>query len=205
MGWLRDLGVSPGEAQDAKADVSKAVTSAVPALLGGVVEGISAFSSLAFFLALTALSLFFLLKDGPLIRTWSKRHAGVPVPVARIITGRVLQSLRGYFVGVTAVAAFNAVLIGVGALLLGVPLAGTIAIVTFIGAYIPYLGAWAAGVFAVLITLGGAGTAAIAMAVLALLANGLLQQMSSRSPLVARRRGPKHSRGPGEHRVRLGG
>jgi predicted PurR-regulated permease PerM len=177
-GWLRDLGVSSREADDAKAEVSKAVTGAVPALLGGVVEGISAFSSLAFFLALTALSLFFLLKDGPAIRSWSERHAGVPEPVARIITGRVLQSLRGYFVGVTAVAAFNAVLIGVGALLLGVPLAGTIAIVTFLGAYIPYLGAWAAGIFAVLIALGGAGSdAAIAMAVLALLANGLLQQM----------------------------
>jgi predicted PurR-regulated permease PerM len=90
----------------------------------------------------------------------------------------VLQSLRGYFVGVTAVAAFNAVLIGVGALLLGVPLAGTIAIVTFVGAYIPYIGAWAAGIFAVLVALGGAGNdAAVAMAVLALLANGLLQQM----------------------------
>ena len=81
-------------------------------------------------------------------------------------------------VGVTAVAVFNAVLIGVGALLLGVPLAGTIAIVTFLGAYIPYLGAWAAGIFAFLVALGGAGTdAAIAMAVLALLANGVLQQM----------------------------
>jgi predicted PurR-regulated permease PerM len=177
-GWLQDLGVSAGEAEEAKADVSDAVTSAVPALLGGLVEGISALSSLAVFLSLTALSLFFLLKDGPAIRTWSERHAGVPEPVARIVTGRVLQSLRGYFVGVTAVAAFNAVLIGVGALLLGVPLAGTIAIVTFLGAYIPYLGAWAAGIFAVLVALGGAGTdAAIAMAVLALLANGVLQQM----------------------------
>jgi predicted PurR-regulated permease PerM len=177
-GWLRELGVSPREADDAKTEVSTAVTSAVPALLGGVVAGISALSSLAFFLALTALSLFFLLKDGPAIRTWSERHAGVPESVAHIITGRVLQSLRGYFVGVTAVATFNAVLIGVGALLLGVPLAGTIAIVTFLGAYIPYLGAWAAGIFAFLIALGGAGTdAAIAMAVLCLLANGLLQQM----------------------------
>jgi len=62
--------------------------------------------------------------------------------------------------------------------LLGVPLAGTIAAVTFLGAYIPYLGAWSAGAFAVLIALGGAGTdAAIGMAVLQLLANGVLQQI----------------------------
>jgi len=68
--------------------------------------------------------------------------------------------------------------IGGGALLLGVPLAGTIAAVTFLGAYIPYLGAWGAGAFSVLLALGGAGTdAAIAMAVLSLLGNGILQQL----------------------------
>jgi predicted PurR-regulated permease PerM len=51
----------------------------------------------------------------------------VPKPLARTITGRVLQSLRGYFFGVTIVAASNAVVVGLGALILGVPLAGTIA------------------------------------------------------------------------------
>ena len=38
--------------------------------------------------------------------------------------------------GVTIVAAFNAVVIGLGALLLGVPLAGSIAVVNFVAAYI---------------------------------------------------------------------
>ena len=58
------------------------------------------------------------------------------------------------------------------------PLVGTIAVVTFLGAYIPYLGAWGAGAFAVLIALGGAGTdAAVGMIVIQLLANGLLQQL----------------------------
>src|SRR5436853_5151705 len=97
----------------------------------------------------------------------------VPDRAALQMTGRVLQSLRGYFVGVTIVAAFNAVVVTAGALLLGVPKVGAIAIVTFLGAYIPYLGAWGAGAFAVLVALGGAGTdAAIGMAVVQLLANG---------------------------------
>jgi predicted PurR-regulated permease PerM len=135
-------------------------------------------SSLVFFLGLTALSLFFLLKDGPLIRRWAEGHMRVPSPVAHQINERVLQALRGYFLGVTLVAAFNAVLVGLGALILGVPLAGTIAAITFLGAYVPYLGAWGAGAFAVLIALGGAGTdAAIGMIVVQLLANGILQQM----------------------------
>ena len=140
--------------------------------------GIAKLSSLAFFLAMTALSLFFLLKDGPKIRSWAERHLGVPQPVARTITDRMLGSLRGYFLGVTIVAAFNAVVVTLGALILGVPLIGTIAAVTFFGAYIPYLGAWAAGAFAVLIALGGAGTdAAVGMIVVQLLANGVLQQL----------------------------
>jgi putative heme transporter len=177
-GWLRDLGVDPSKAQDAKNDASSSVNTTVSTLLHGVASGIQELSSLVFFLALTALSLFFLLKDGPTIRSWIERNSGVPVPVAHTITGRVLQSLRGYFFGVTIVAAFNAVVVGVGALVLGIPTAGTIAAVTFLGAYVPYLGAWGAGAFAVLIALGGAGTdAAIGMIVIQLLANGILQQL----------------------------
>jgi putative heme transporter len=64
-----------------------------------------------------------------------------------------------------------------------VPLAGTIAVVSFVGAYVPFVGAWVAGAFAVLIALGAKGTdAALIMAVVALLANGALQQIIQ--PLV---------------------
>jgi predicted PurR-regulated permease PerM len=178
QGWLTDIGVDPSTASDAKKEASSSTSHAVSALLNGLGEGIKALSSLVFFCALTVLSLFFLLKDGPMIRAWGERHLGVPEPVARTISRRVLQSLRGYFFGVTIVAAFNAAVVTLGALLLGVPLVGTIAAVTFIGAYIPYLGAWGAGAFSVLIALGGAGTeAAAGMAVLQLLANGILQQL----------------------------
>jgi predicted PurR-regulated permease PerM len=177
-GWLKDLGVDPRQADDAKNHLGSAVQSVVPALLHGITGTIKQLSSLVVFLSFTALALFFLLKDGPQIRGWAERHSGVPAPVAHSVSHRVLQSLRGYFFGVTLVAAFNAIVVGVGALLLGVPLAGTIAAVTFLGAYIPYLGAWAAGAFAVLIALGGVGTdAAIGMAILQLLANGILQQL----------------------------
>jgi putative heme transporter len=177
-GWLKDLGVDPSKAKDATNDASSSVSTSVSTLLQGVAGGIKELSSLVFFLALTALSLFFLLKDGPAIRSWGERHLGVPIPVAHTVTRRVLQSLRGYFFGVTIVAAFNAVVVGAGALALGIPLAGTIAAITFFGAYVPYLGAWGAGAFAVLIALGGAGTdAAVGMIVIQLLANGLLQQL----------------------------
>jgi len=177
-GWLKDLGVSDGKSQQANHDASSGASDSYKALLHGVVGGIEELSSLVFFLAMTTLSLFFLLKDGPAIRSWGERHMGVPPEVARTISRRSLGSLRGYFLGVTIVAAFNAVLVGGGALVLGVPLPGTIAVVTFIGAYIPYLGAWSAGAFSVLVALGGASPeAAGGMVVIQLLSNGPLQQI----------------------------
>src|SRR5689334_10017470 len=169
---LKDLGVGSSAAKHATDDAGSGLTSAFHALLDGIGKGLSTLGSLAVFLSFTLLSLVFLLADGPKIRRWTERHLGLPPRLAHTITGRILTSLRGYFVGVTIVAAFNAVVIGLGALLLGVPLAGTIAIVNFVAAYIPYLGAWSAGAFTVLIALGSQGTdAAIAMAVIALLAN----------------------------------
>ena len=175
---LKDLGVSSNSAEQATDDAGSGLTTAFHALLDGLGKGLSALASLAVFLSFTLLSLVFLLGDGPKIRRWTERHLGLPPRLAHTITGRIVTSLRGYFVGVTIVAAFNAVVIGLGALLLGVPLAGSIAIVNFVAAYIPYLGAWSAGAFTVLIALGSQGTdAAIAMAVIALLANGMLQQL----------------------------
>jgi predicted PurR-regulated permease PerM len=178
VGWADGAGIARGTAENAKNDVSQAVGDAVPALLQGLGNGLKKLSSLIVFLALTLLSLVFLLKDGPQIRLWAERHMGMPERAAHGMTQRVLESLRGYFVGVTAVAVFNAVIVVVGAWILGVPLAGTLALVTFLGAYVPYLGAWTAGAFSVLVALGGAGPeAAAGMAVVQLLANGLLQQL----------------------------
>jgi putative heme transporter len=136
-----------------------------------------------FFLAFATLSTLFVLKDGPVMHRFINRHLGVPQPVANVVTTNVAKSLRSYFLGVTIIAGFNAVVIGGAALVLGVPLAGTIAVVTFAGAYVPFVGAWVAGAFAVMIALGGEGTeAALIMAVVALLANGALQQIIQ--PLV---------------------
>ena len=99
------------------------------------------------------------------------------------MTTNIAKSLRSYFLGVTIIAGFNAVIIGGAALIIGVPLAGTIAVVTFVGAYVPFVGAWVAGAFAVFIALGAQGAdAALIMAVVALLANGAFQQVIQ--PLV---------------------
>jgi predicted PurR-regulated permease PerM len=95
-----------------------------------------------------------------------------------MITGGVIRSLRGYFRGVTIVALFNGTVVALGALVLDVPLAGTIGIVTYVTAYVPFIGAFVAGAFAVVIALGAQGTStALIMLVIVLLANGLLQNI----------------------------
>jgi putative heme transporter len=177
-GWLTDAGVDESGAASA-GDTAKDDTSAtLSTFIHGVIRGIEGIASLALGLSFAALSLFFLLKDGPSMRTWVNRHLGVEESVAATITGNVIVSLRRYFGGVTIVAAFNAVVVGLGALVLGVPLAGTIALVSFVTAYIPYVGAFVAGFFAVVLTLGAEGTTdAIIMLVIVLLANGLLQNI----------------------------
>lgn len=175
---LRDLGVKAGTAASANVDTSASVSAGFEALTHGLFGGIEKLASLAVFLSFTALSLFFLLKDGPTIGAFVERHLGVPVPLAHSILGRVAGSLRGYFLGVTIVAVWSALIVGGGCLILGVPLPGTITVVTFVGGYIPYIGAWTAGIFAVLIALGGQSPeAALALGVIVLLANGVLQQL----------------------------
>lgn len=176
--WLTSAGVDQSGASSAESSVKSDVPSVISTLTKGVIDGIKGLTSVVFGLSLAVLSLFFLLKDGPSLRAWLDRHLGVPEPIARTITGGVITSLRGYFRGVTIVSAFNGVVVTIGALLLGVPLAGTIGVVTFVTAYIPYLGAFVAGAFAVVIALGASGTTtALLMLLIVLLANGLLQNL----------------------------
>ena len=176
--WFRDLGVRGPTAADANSGASASISAGFEALTHGLVGGVDKLASLAVFLSFTALSLFFLLKDGPTIGGFVERHMGVPVPLAHSILGRVAASLRGYFLGVTVVSLWSSAIVGAGALALGVSLPGTIAAVTFVGGFVPYLGAWTAGIFAVLIALGGEGPeTALALAVVVLLANGVLQQL----------------------------
>jgi putative heme transporter len=178
QGWMKDASVDSSSASSATDSLKTDVSGIVDTFVNGIVGTISALTSIAFAASFTIFSLFFLLKDGPAMRAWVERRMSLPAPVARTITGGVILSLRRYFGGVTIVAAFNGVVVGIGALLLDVPLAGTIAVITFVTAYIPFIGAFVAGAFAVVIALGAEGSqTALIMLVIVLLANGMLQNI----------------------------
>jgi len=174
--WVKDLGVD--DTKDAKDALKNDLPQIRDTLVNGLAAGVSGLANLAFFLAFAILSTFFVLKDAPVMGRFVNRHMGVPEAVASIVTSEVATALRNYFTGVTIIAAFNAGVVGAGALILGVPLAGTIAVVTFVTAYIPYIGAWAAGIFAFVIALGSQGASdAFILALIIFLANGALQNI----------------------------
>ena len=175
-GWVNDAGAN--ETSSATEDTKSSVADAGSTLLKGLAQGIEGLTSLVFFLTFSAFSTLFLLKDGPAVRRFIDRNMGVPLVVSTTITGDVIQSLRRYFFGVSIVAAFNGVVVGIGAYLLDIPLWGTIAVVTFVTAFVPFIGAFVSGAFAVLLALSSGGTdAALIMLVIVILANGLLQNI----------------------------
>ena len=132
-------------AQSATEDVQETAPEIRTTLLSGVAAGIDGLKSLLFFLAFAMLSTLFVLKDGPVMRALHQPAPGRARSGRRRRHDNVAKSLRSYFLAVTIIAAFNGVVIGGAALILGVPLAGTIAVVTFVGAYVPFVGAWVAG------------------------------------------------------------
>jgi putative heme transporter len=114
-------------------------------------------SSAGHFLAGLLLMLFttlFILIDGHGMWAWTVRLFPRRARVAVDRSGRVGWTTLTSFVRVQIfVAAIDAVGIGVGALILGLPLAIPIAVAVFLGSFIPIVGAVATGVLAVFVAL----------------------------------------------------
>ena len=118
------------------------------------------------------------MKDWAQITRWTVGRLGLPTEVGQSILDGTVDAFRGYAAGLTIIGAANAAVVLIGALVLGVPLAGTIALVSFVTSYVPYLGAFVAGAFAVLIAYGSGGLGvAMAMLAVVLLANNTIQNV----------------------------
>ena len=103
---------------------------------------------------LTLFSLIFLLIDGKRIWYWVLGFLPKRAHAATDSAGRNGWVAVGSYVRVQVLVAFmDAVGIGLGAVILGVPLPIPIAILVFLGAFIPFLGAISTGAVAVFIAL----------------------------------------------------
>jgi len=134
-------------------------------LLGEVLTG----------LIVTILLTFFFLKDGRGLWTWLiGLFAGSRRDEADELGSRIFTALSGYIRGLALVGVVDAVLIGIALLIIGVPLVVPLMILTFLAAFVPLIGAFLAGLAAVLIALVSNGVGA---ALLVLGAIILVQQV----------------------------
>lgn len=102
--------------------------------------------------------LFFFLKDGPQIWEFMLRpFEGERYERGRRIGDSTVHTLGGYIRGTAIVAAVDAVAIGLGLVIVGVPLALPLAVLVFLLAFIPLVGATLAGALAALVALVALG------------------------------------------------
>jgi predicted PurR-regulated permease PerM len=122
-----------------------------------------------FFLAIVVM--FFLLKDGPSMWRWflAHLHPTRRDPVDR--GGRAaFRAVQGWIRGVAITGAVDGLLIGIALLILGVPGALPLAVITFFAAFFPIIGATLAGALATAVALTTEGpTIAIVVAIVVLI------------------------------------
>lgn len=164
----RDIDRRVDDALDTLRDNSGTITSGVRSgavVLGEVITG----------LIITLLLTFFFLKDGRQIWSWlvwllaRGREDDIDT-----LGRKVYTALSGYIRGIALVGVVDAVLIGLALLIIGVPLVVPLMILTFFGAFIPLVGAFLAGLAAVLIALVSNGLVA---AIIVLACIVLVQQI----------------------------
>ncbi|WP_146134340.1 AI-2E family transporter [Glaciihabitans tibetensis] len=147
------------------------------AVVSGITAGLGTITSWTVVFLLTMVLTFFCLKDGDKFLRWTRRwtNGRTFVHAAKISEG-VWQTLSAYISSQAIVALVDAVFIGIGLALLGIPLALPLAVLIFFAAFIPIVGAVATGMLATVVALlsHGWGTALIVLGIVL-----LVQQLES--------------------------
>lgn len=154
--WLTDgpLQLSEGQITSVISAVQDRLQESAAAISSGIFSTLSAATNALINLVLVLMLTFFFVKDGhrflPWVATLGGRRAGEHVTE---LLARAWNTLGGFIRTQTLVAFIDAVIIGIGLAILGVPLAIPLAVITFFGGYIPIVGAFVSGILAVLVTL----------------------------------------------------
>ena len=154
--WLGGppLNISETQLNSAVTAINDRLNSSSTQIASGVFTGVGAATSALVTVFTSLVVTFFLLKDGPRFIPWLRRVVGRPAaPHAAELLTRVWSTLGGFIRTQALVSLVDAVLIGIGLVILGVPLAYALAIITFIGGFVPIVGAFVAGGLAVLVAL----------------------------------------------------
>ncbi|WP_238161805.1 AI-2E family transporter [Micromonospora endolithica] len=131
--------------------------------------------------------LFFLLKDGRSMWRWVLDRMTGPRREVTAQAGRNgWRTLGAYSRGTMMIAAIDAIGIGIALVVLRVPLALPLALITFLGGFIPIIGATVAGTVAVLVALAAKGPVTALLVLAAVIA---VQQIEGNllEPLIMKR------------------
>lgn len=171
--WLRDQGLPIEETRVSQLPdrIGAAIDVDGQQVAAGVAAAATTVQHVVTGTLLTLFVLFFFLADGRRVWQWVVRVLPrAAQPRADAAGQDAWRALTGYVRGMVVVALCDALLIAVVLWVVGVPLVGPLAALTFFGAFVPVIGAALAGAAAVLVALvdQGAGAAVIvAIAVLA--------------------------------------
>jgi predicted PurR-regulated permease PerM len=130
-------------------------------LTQGAVQGATLVGELITGLILTLFLTFFFVKDSERFTRWildfvGERRSG---PV-REIGRRSATAVNGYLRGQASVGLVDAIFIGIGLFVVGVPLVVPLSFLTFVAAFLPLVGAFVAGALAALVALVTKGVTA---------------------------------------------
>ncbi|MFE9733562.1 AI-2E family transporter [Streptomyces sp. NPDC005863] len=126
----------------------------------GVISGLSTVGEMMAMAVLALLLVFFFLRDSErAMGTLRSLAPGDNADSIEAMARRAFEAIEGFMRGTTIIAFIDALCITVGLLVLGVPGAWGLGALVFVGAYIPYLGAFLSGAVAVLVALADRGFA----------------------------------------------
>jgi len=170
VAWLVDgpLGIDQAQIDEVVGNIQGFIQDNVIGVASGALSVGSAIGSLFAGIIIALVALFFFMRDGRKIWTWTVGLLPDPaVERADHAGNHAWLTLRRYTQTTVFVAFVDAVGIGVGAWILGVPLALPIAILVFLFSFIPLIGATLSGAIASLVALvdGGWTTALIMLAI----------------------------------------
>lgn len=171
--WLSGPPVNLAQSQlDAALQTATAqLQQSVSTITTSVLTGVGSVASGVVTALLTLVLAFLFVKDGPRFLPWLRAVAGDGAGGHLAEVLRRIWTTLGDFIRVQAfVALVDALLIGLGLVVLGVPLAIPLAVLTFLGGFIPIVGALVAGALSVLVALvsNGFTTALIVLAIIVL-------------------------------------
>ena len=178
--WARSLEIDSVWLEQARIAFQNYAPKIGQGALGAVSSTFSGAVSFAVGAFFAIFFLFFVLRDARGFPAWLARVTRLDPGLSDEVIGVAKQSLRGYFKGTAITALITAPIFLVPLLVLRIPLAVPIFILYFFTSFIPFVGAWIAGAFAVLIAFGSGGaSAALIIAITILVSNGGIQSAVS--------------------------